>query len=180
MRKQTGFTLIELVVVIVILGILAVTAAPKFLNLQGDARVSTLKGLQAAIKSADAQVYAKAAIQGVEAKSQAEVSLPGYIVRTHFGHAIPHGVNQNVGIVGDGDLALVDGLENLDYPPVDNGQWTLLFSGTIEDGVGVRLAPHGKYDTSNFSNAFETKCTLTYIVSNRRNVQPRFILNDEC
>lgn len=180
MRKKTGFTLIELVVVIVILGILAVTAAPKFLNLQSDARVATLKGLQAAIKSADAQVYAKAAIQGVESRSQATVSLSGYTVRTYFGHVMPHGVSQNVGIVGDADLALVDGLENLDFPPVDNGQWTLLFSGTLEGGVGVRLAPHGKYDTNDFSNAFETKCTLTYIVSDRRNVQPRFILNDEC
>ena len=36
MKRQGGFTLIELVVVIVILGILAVTAAPRFLNLQDD------------------------------------------------------------------------------------------------------------------------------------------------
>ncbi|MGL4204867.1 MAG: type IV pilin protein, partial [Aeromonadaceae bacterium] len=35
MKRSAGFTLIELVIVIVILGILAVTAAPKFLNLQG-------------------------------------------------------------------------------------------------------------------------------------------------
>ena len=40
MKKQAGFTLIELVIVIIILGILAVTAAPKFLNLQDDARKS--------------------------------------------------------------------------------------------------------------------------------------------
>ena len=43
MKKQGGFTLIELVVVIVILGILAVTAAPKFLNLQDDAKNSGVK-----------------------------------------------------------------------------------------------------------------------------------------
>ena len=39
---QQGFTLIELIIVIVLLGILAVTAAPKFLNLQDDARDATL------------------------------------------------------------------------------------------------------------------------------------------
>lgn len=46
MKKQAGFTLIELVIVIIILGILAVTAAPKFLNLQDDARYSAAQGVQ--------------------------------------------------------------------------------------------------------------------------------------
>lgn len=49
MKRQGGFTLIELVVVIVILGILAVTAAPRFLNLQDDARESALQGLKGAM-----------------------------------------------------------------------------------------------------------------------------------
>jgi len=66
MQKQQGFTLIELVVVIIILGILAVTAAPKFINLQGDARVSALQGLKAAIQGANTLVYSKAALAGKE------------------------------------------------------------------------------------------------------------------
>ncbi|MFC1518152.1 type II secretion system protein [Pseudomonadota bacterium] len=66
MQKQQGFTLIELVVVIIILGILAVTAAPKFINLQGDARVSTLQGAKAAIQAANSLVYSKAALAGEE------------------------------------------------------------------------------------------------------------------
>ncbi|WP_076538542.1 type II secretion system protein [Shewanella sp. UCD-KL21] len=66
MQKQQGFTLIELVVVIIILGILAVTAAPKFINLQGDARVSALAGMKAAIQGSNTLVYSKAALAGQE------------------------------------------------------------------------------------------------------------------
>ncbi|CEO38011.1 type II secretion system protein [Photobacterium kishitanii] len=73
MKRQNGFTLIELVVVIVILGILAVTAAPKFLNLQDDARASSLQGLKGAIDGAAGITYGKAAIQGVESKDTATV-----------------------------------------------------------------------------------------------------------
>ena len=48
---QKGFTLIELVVVIVILGILAATAAPKFIDLTGDAKASVMRGVEASIES---------------------------------------------------------------------------------------------------------------------------------
>lgn len=66
MKRQQGFTLIELVVVIIILGILAVTAAPKFINLQTDARIATLKGVEGALKGANSLVYSKALIAGEE------------------------------------------------------------------------------------------------------------------
>ncbi|GEA51651.1 hypothetical protein VIN01S_24550 [Vibrio inusitatus NBRC 102082] len=66
MAKQRGFTLIELVVVIVIVGILAVTAAPRFLNLQRDARISTIMSVKAAMHEAAGLAYTKAAIEGVE------------------------------------------------------------------------------------------------------------------
>jgi MSHA pilin protein MshA len=72
MQKQQGFTLIELVVVIIILGILAVTAAPKFINLQGDARVSALAGMKAAIQGANTLVYSKAALAGEEKGAAAD------------------------------------------------------------------------------------------------------------
>ncbi|WP_281559616.1 type II secretion system protein [Thalassomonas sp. RHCl1] len=64
LQKQAGFTLIELVVVIVILGILAVTAAPKFVDLTGDANGATLQGVKAAVETATTGVHAKSLIAG--------------------------------------------------------------------------------------------------------------------
>ena len=64
MKKQQGFTLIELIIVIVILGILAVTAAPKFFDFSSDARKSTLAGLKGAIEGAVSIEYARSAVQG--------------------------------------------------------------------------------------------------------------------
>ncbi len=66
MKKQSGFTLIELVIVIIILGILAATAVPKFVDLQGDARQAAMKGLKGALEGAATLTYSKAAIDGNE------------------------------------------------------------------------------------------------------------------
>lgn len=66
--KRNGFTLIEMVVVIVILGILAVTAAPRFLNLQVDARNSALEGLKGAVESGLEIGYGKMAMAGLESR----------------------------------------------------------------------------------------------------------------
>ncbi|QIR13368.1 prepilin-type N-terminal cleavage/methylation domain-containing protein [Shewanella aestuarii] len=82
MKKQQGFTLIELVVVIIILGILAVTAAPKFINLQGDARVSALSGMKAAIQGANTLVYSKAALAGEEKKAATATPAPSVDIGT--------------------------------------------------------------------------------------------------
>ena len=85
MKKQAGFTLIELVIVIIILGILAVTAAPKFLNRQDDARKAAADGVKASLQSAAQMIYSKAAIQGIEASSAA-VSVAGTTVDAKFGY----------------------------------------------------------------------------------------------
>jgi MSHA pilin protein MshA len=64
MKRQAGFTLIELVMVIVILGILSAFALPRFADLGGDARAASLNAALGAVKAASSIAHASFLVTG--------------------------------------------------------------------------------------------------------------------
>lgn len=104
MGNQKGFTLIELVVVIVVLGILSVIAIPKFVDMRIEARKAAVKGAKAALQSAAVSAHALALVKEVvDTSGEADsVTMEGADVGLEYGYpaATSTGIQNAVTIDG--------------------------------------------------------------------------------
>ncbi|WP_153915597.1 type II secretion system protein [Shewanella sp. TC10] len=90
MQQNQGFSLIELVAVIILLGVIAVIAAPRFINLSQDAKAKTMLSVGAGMKSALSILHSKALIEGKDS-GEDEITINGVQVPLLAGYPSVNG-----------------------------------------------------------------------------------------
>jgi prepilin-type N-terminal cleavage/methylation domain-containing protein len=180
-KTQQGFTLVELIIVIVILGILAVTAAPRFLNFQSDAKASVLDGVVGSLNAGVKLVEGKAIIggQNTTALSCFDNNAVRVAVAAETGHTD----------IDTDRISCITGTDvRFGAPDADVG--SILATADLTGGIvahdtqtGAALTPALTVAAgtvviaNNLQDLRDARCLVTYTVATSATVRPTVVAN---
>ncbi|MBI1423914.1 MAG: prepilin-type N-terminal cleavage/methylation domain-containing protein [Gammaproteobacteria bacterium] len=145
MNKQAGFTLVELVVVIVVLGLLAATALPKFINVTNNARTASVQGVAGGLRSAVSLARSQYVLNGSNTATNVVMDA------------------SNVTVLAEGSPATGHGGRPI--APPDNTTQTGI-RAAMPDPDGYTITSNGTVTTYTPSGGNTTNCRVTYTPAN--------------
>lgn len=148
MRSNSGFTIIELVVVIVIIGILAATALPRFVDLTGDAHSASVQGVGGALASGVTLTHAAWVAQGASAAVNSATLEGGVTV----GFNDAGWAENSAAAGGDGTVTAAECID--------------LWGAVLSNGPSVAADTSGDYQATVTSPI----CTFTYNADTGRSI----------
>lgn len=165
--RQSGFTLIELIMVILILGVLAAFALPRFSDLSGNAKAAVIENIAGAMNATIGIIKSKARAQGLSpSASNPGAAQAGYIVETEAGSSEVDYRN----LCPESSAELADALDMIDHIDFED-------LGDLRSMTDNRYTRIG-YDIRGTTGPFTSGCYVVYDSFGSPNCTVNISIND--